>query len=69
MSEEKDQKDAPVPRSSPTGVGPEATEGIHSADGNRSEAHNTGLTGKPTGRGSKKEGKEDRGGSQRSSGE
>jgi hypothetical protein len=64
MSEEKDQKDAHVPRSSPTGVGSEATEGIHSADGNRSEAHSTGLTGKSTGRGSKEEGKEDRTGSE-----
>lgn len=62
MSEEKEQKDAGVPRSSPTGVGSEATEGIHGADGNRSEAHNTGLTGKSTGRSSKN--KEDRSGSE-----
>ena len=53
MSEEKDQKKAPVPRSSPTGVGSEATEGVHGADGDRAEAHNTALTGKPTGRSSK----------------
>ena len=62
MSEEKDQKEAHVPRSSPTGVGSQATEGIHSADGNRSEAHQTGLTGKPTGRSSKKD--DDRAGSE-----
>jgi hypothetical protein len=64
MAEEKDQKEAHIPRTSPTGAGAEATEGIHSADGNRSEAHNTGLTGKPTGRSSKEKGKEDRSGSE-----
>ena len=53
MAEEKDQKDARVPRTSPTGAGAEATEGIHGADGDRAEAHNTGLAGKQTGRGSK----------------
>ena len=62
MSEEKDQKDAQIPRTSPTGAGSEASEGIHSADGNRSEAHNTGLAGKSTGRGSKQD--EDRAGSE-----
>lgn len=62
MSEEKDQKKAPIPRSSPTGVGSEATEGVHAADGDRAEAHNTALTGKPTGRSGKD--KEDRAGSE-----
>jgi hypothetical protein len=62
MAKEKEQKDAHIPRTSPTGAGSEATEGIHSADGNRSEAHSTGLTGKSTGRSSKQ--KEDRAGSE-----
>ena len=62
MPEDKDQKDAHIPRTSPTGVGSEATEGIHGADGDRAEAHNTGLTGKSTGRRSKQD--EDRSGSE-----
>ncbi|HEY2377807.1 MAG TPA: hypothetical protein VGH98_17675 [Gemmatimonadaceae bacterium] len=61
MSDEKEQQPAHVPKTSPTGVGSEATEGIHGADGDRAEAHNTGLTGKKTGR-SKKD--EDRSGSE-----
>jgi hypothetical protein len=37
-------------RSTPTGAGAEATEGIHSADGDRSKSDRTGLEGKQTGR-------------------
>ena len=55
MAAEKDQHDAHIPRTSPTGAGAEASEGIHSADGDRSEAHSTGLTGKPTGRSTRKD--------------
>jgi hypothetical protein len=48
MSEERSTPNAP--RSTPLGSGAEASEGIHNADGDRSENDSTGLEGKSTGR-------------------
>jgi hypothetical protein len=42
----------------PTGAGSEATEGIHNADGERSESDNTGLDGKSTKPGADRAGSE-----------
>ncbi|MFL5616071.1 MAG: hypothetical protein ACJ796_20565 [Gemmatimonadaceae bacterium] len=39
-----------------TGAGSEASEGIHSADGDRSESDQTALEGKETGRGTQQGG-------------
>jgi hypothetical protein len=47
MSEERSTPNAP--RSTPLGSGAEASEGIHNADGDRSENDSTGLEGKPSG--------------------
>jgi hypothetical protein len=50
MADEKNQRSTRhAPRSTPTGAGSEATEGIHSADGDRSEGDRSGLEGKSTG--------------------
>ena len=42
---------SPTPGTGRTGAGSEATEGIHSADGDRSESDRSALEGKQTGRG------------------
>ena len=44
MSDDAQRSTPNAPR--PTGAGAEATEGIHNADGDRSESDNTGLEGK-----------------------
>ena len=53
---------APTPASGKTGMGSEATEGVHGADSNRSEGDRSALEGKERGRGTKKDG--DRSGSE-----
>ena len=45
MSDDARRSTPNAPR--PTGAGSEATEGIHNADGDRSESDSTGLEGKP----------------------
>ena len=56
MSDDAQRSTPNTQRSTQTGAGAEASEGIHNADGDRSESDNTGLEGKSTGRGNKQGG-------------
>jgi len=55
---------SPTPGAGKTGAGSEATEGIHGADGDRSETDRSALEGKSTGRGGKQGQDGDRAGSE-----
>jgi hypothetical protein len=49
MSDDAQRSKPNAPPSTPLGSGAEASEGIHNADGDRSENDNTGLEGKSDG--------------------